>query len=122
MSDPRPAPPSYRRYRTGGRESGEATERADAPRGSSRVGEGREWRRGDYRARRARLPRGPRGRGLRVGSLRGRLTLKRVLLAIVALVVFWVGLSLVLFMVSSHFERISPPADVQQALDRGVSC
>jgi LCP family protein required for cell wall assembly len=83
------------------------------------VGEGREWRRGDYRARRARLPRGPRAPGQRFSSLRGRLTFKRVLLAIVAVVALWVGLSLVLFLVSSHFERVSPPADVGRALDPG---
>jgi LCP family protein required for cell wall assembly len=85
------------------------------------VGEGREWRRGDYRARRARLPRRPRRRGEGLPSLRGRITVKRVLLGVLALVAFWVGLSLVLFLVSSHFERVSPPADVKQALDPGGS-
>jgi LCP family protein required for cell wall assembly len=40
-----------------------------------------------------------------------------VLLALVAVVVAWFALSVVLFLISSHFERISPPADVASALD-----
>jgi LCP family protein required for cell wall assembly len=118
MADPRPAPPSYRRYRAGDRGGGES-EAPEPPRGSSRAGEGREWRRGEYRAARARLPRRPRAAGRALPPLRERITVKRVLLALVALVGAWVVLSLVLFLVSSHFERVSPPADVQQALDPG---
>jgi LCP family protein required for cell wall assembly len=42
-----------------------------------------------------------------------------VLLGLLALVGCWILLSLVLFFVSSHFERIAPPADVATALDPG---
>jgi LCP family protein required for cell wall assembly len=48
-----------------------------------------------------------------------RITRKRVALALLALVIGWVGLSLLLFLASSHFERVSPPADVAGALDPG---
>jgi LCP family protein required for cell wall assembly len=40
-----------------------------------------------------------------------------VILGVVALVVGWIVLSLVLFLISSHFERISPPANVASALE-----
>lgn len=40
------------------------------------------------------------------------LTVKRALLALVGLVLGWLLLSLVLFLVSAHFERSSPPANV----------
>jgi LCP family protein required for cell wall assembly len=52
-------------------------------------------------------------------ELQQRITLKRVLLALLAIVAGWVALSLVVFLFSSHFERISPPADVKNALDPG---
>jgi LCP family protein required for cell wall assembly len=51
--------------------------------------------------------------------LRRRITLKRAVLALLAAVGCWLLLSLVLFLFSSHFERVSPPADVQNALDPG---
>jgi LCP family protein required for cell wall assembly len=47
----------------------------------------------------------------------GHPTRKRVVLGLLALVVGWVLLSLLLFLVSSHFERISPPSDVESVLD-----
>ncbi|MGH2912488.1 MAG: LCP family protein [Solirubrobacteraceae bacterium] len=46
----------------------------------------------------------------------GRITLKRALLAIVAFILGWLALSLVLFLLSSHFERTSPPSDVAGVL------
>ncbi len=46
-----------------------------------------------------------------------RITGKRVALGLLALVVGWVLLSLLLFLVSSHFERVSPPTDVASVLD-----
>src|SRR5271154_447443 len=46
-----------------------------------------------------------------------RLTLKRVLLGLLAFVVGWLVLSLVLFLISSHFERTSLPVDVAGVLD-----
>jgi LCP family protein required for cell wall assembly len=40
-----------------------------------------------------------------------------VVLGVLALVVGWLVLSLLLFFISSHFERTSPPGDVASALD-----
>ena len=42
---------------------------------------------------------------------------KRILLTLLALVAFWLVLSLVLFLLSSHFERTSLPANVAGELD-----
>ena len=61
------------------------------------------------------------GRGLGAEWLKRitvkRLTAKRIALALLALAVGWVALSLVLFLLSSHFERVSPPANVASVLD-----
>jgi LCP family protein required for cell wall assembly len=46
-----------------------------------------------------------------------RLLLRRVLPGLLALVVGWVLLSLVLFLISSHFERTSPPSNLASVLD-----
>jgi LCP family protein required for cell wall assembly len=54
------------------------------------------------------------------GSERGwreRITPKRVILGLLALVAGWLILSLVLFLISSHFQRTSPPANVASVLD-----
>jgi LCP family protein required for cell wall assembly len=48
---------------------------------------------------------------------RERLTPKRAILGLLGLIVGWLVLSLVLFLISSHFERTSPPADVVSVLD-----
>jgi LCP family protein required for cell wall assembly len=45
------------------------------------------------------------------------LTRGRVAALVLALVFAWLGLSLLLFLISSHFERTAPPADVARALD-----
>jgi LCP family protein required for cell wall assembly len=42
---------------------------------------------------------------------------KRIVLALLALAVAWLALSLVLFLLSSQFERTAPPSDVAAALD-----
>jgi LCP family protein required for cell wall assembly len=42
---------------------------------------------------------------------------KRIVLGLLALVVGWLALSLVLFLLSSHFERTSPPSNVAAVLD-----
>jgi LCP family protein required for cell wall assembly len=42
---------------------------------------------------------------------------KRILLTLISLVAFWLLLSLVLFLLSSHFERTSLPANVAGVLD-----
>jgi LCP family protein required for cell wall assembly len=57
------------------------------------------------------------GRGERARSWRRRVTRKRVALGLLALVIGWVVLSLGLFLISSHFERTSPPSDVAGVLD-----
>jgi LCP family protein required for cell wall assembly len=119
MADPQPVPPRYRRYRAGRRAArklvdGGASAREAAP----AAGIGREWKREFYRARRVQSP-GPPDVGDWLSTLRRRVTLKRVLIALAGLLVGWVLLSLVTFLFSSHFERISPPADVKSALDPG---
>jgi LCP family protein required for cell wall assembly len=58
-----------------------------------------------------------RGRGRRVADWWRRLTGKRIVLGALVLVAGWLALSLVLFLLSSHFERTSPPADVAGVLD-----
>jgi LCP family protein required for cell wall assembly len=77
-----------------------------------------------YRAAPRLLPRRERGwlpprprRGEALSAWRRRLTRKRVLLGILALFAGWIALSLLLFLISSHFERTSPPADVAGVLD-----
>jgi LCP family protein required for cell wall assembly len=59
------------------------------------------------------------GRGARwLKRITGRrITAKRAALGLLALAVGWVALSLVLFLVSSHFERTSPPGNVAGVLD-----
>jgi LCP family protein required for cell wall assembly len=42
---------------------------------------------------------------------------KRILLGLLALACAWVAFSLLLFLISSHFERTSPPGDVAGVLD-----
>jgi LCP family protein required for cell wall assembly len=44
-------------------------------------------------------------------------TPKRLVLGLLALVCAWIALSLMLFLISSHFERTSPPGDVAGVLD-----
>ena len=48
---------------------------------------------------------------------RERITPKRVILGLLALIVAWLIVSLVLFLISSHFERTAPPANVASVLD-----
>lgn len=88
--------PHYTRYRAGWRASRHEQEHWDAGVGVAYRG----GRRKDEHGRRS-------------GA---RITPKRVLLGLVALVLGWLALSLVLFLVSSHFERISPPSDVSGVL------
>src|SRR6202046_3999116 len=46
-----------------------------------------------------------------------RITPKRIILGLVALVFAWLALALVLFLISSHFERTSLPSNVAGVLD-----
>jgi LCP family protein required for cell wall assembly len=86
-------PPQYTRYRAGRR-------LFPRPAGEDRV----------------ELPSGGRNQ---VGEWLKRINRKRVLLGVLALLTGWVALSLVLFLASSHFERVSPPSNVAGVLDPG---
>jgi len=55
--------------------------------------------------------------GERRGAWRGRITPGRVVLGLLALVIGWLALSVLLFLLSSHLERTSPPSDVTSVLD-----
>jgi len=63
----------------------------------------------------------PRRRGpvVRSGGWRRWTTRKRLLLGFLALILGWVVLSVLLFLISSHFERTAPPGDVSSVLDPG---
>jgi LCP family protein required for cell wall assembly len=73
-----------------------------------------------HNVRLPRSPRRPRRPGEPTPSTRGgwgeRITAKRILLGIGVFILGWVALSLVLFLLSAHFERTSPPSDVAGAL------
>jgi LCP family protein required for cell wall assembly len=79
-----------------------------------------------YRARRRLLPARAEGeerlkpespRPNRAAAWRRRITRKRVALGLIGLVIGWLALSLMLFLISSHFERTSLPANVASVLD-----
>jgi LCP family protein required for cell wall assembly len=139
MSPEQDPPPRYNRYRArprlfGGREAGQAggedareagRGRRDGSPGAGRDAgaggtSGRERRRlgrGRPRAR-GEVPLSPRGsRAARFASWWRRLTIKRVVLGLIGLIFAWLLLSLVLFLISSHFERTSPPSNVAGVLD-----
>jgi LCP family protein required for cell wall assembly len=44
---------------------------------------------------------------------------RRIAALLLGLILGWIALSLVLFLISSHFERTAPPADVARELDPG---
>jgi LCP family protein required for cell wall assembly len=88
-----PAEQSYKRYRAGrGLPGGSGAGTIPPP---SPPGE--------------RAPRGPRRMP--------RLTPKRAIFGLLGLILGWVALSLILFLISSHFERVAPPANVAGALE-----
>ncbi len=95
MSTPPDQPPRYTRYRSG---------RRLRPR---REDEGLIDPLSAERARAAEPGRG----------WRERITPKRVILGLLALIAGWLILSLMLFLISSHFRRTSPPANVASVLD-----
>ncbi len=105
MPDGREQPPQYTRYRARRRLLPRREEELPSARpGASLARDG-----GDRRGRR------PRG-GEPLGWHRWA-TRKRILLGLLGLVLGWLGIALVLFLISSHFERTSPPADVAGVLD-----
>ncbi len=95
-------PPEYTRYRAG-RRLRPRSERAsfDAAVGAAGAGTG------------GRIP----GETATAGGWRARITPKRVVLGVLGLIVAWLALSLLLFLVSSHLQRTSPPSDVAAVLD-----
>jgi LCP family protein required for cell wall assembly len=127
MADDRDEPPRYTRYRARprlptrrddeqprpgsvaapprARASGPGGGGPDAPRGA-RAGSGSPGRARGYGA-------GPGG----AARWRRWATRKRIAFGIVGLVLGWIALSLVLFLVSSHFERTSLPSNVASVLD-----
>jgi LCP family protein required for cell wall assembly len=145
MAPEQDPPPRYNRYRArprlfGGREGGQGggedpregkrSGRAKNPsagrdaagaEGGRRGGAGRErerLRRGRLGRPREQVPLSPQdSRARRFANRWRRLTLKRAVLGLIGLIFAWLLLSLVLFLISSHFERTSPPADVAGVLD-----
>ena len=126
--------PRYTRYRARRRLFGEREASAAPPaRSGGDGGRGEPPGRGGASGRGGGDSGGPRGRG-RAGG-RGqivapgrsraqrfagwwrRLTFKRAVLCLIGLIFAWLLLSLVLFLVSSHFERRAPPKDVAGVLD-----
>jgi LCP family protein required for cell wall assembly len=101
MSSDREPPPQYTRYRAGRRLLPRREEDAQAPGGPQR-----------FLQHKDESPR--RGRG---AKWRRWTEPKRIVLGLLALAGGWLALSLVLFLISSHFERISPPSDVAAVLD-----
>jgi LCP family protein required for cell wall assembly len=106
--------PQYTRYRAGRRLPGRRTLKG-TPSGA-RASEGGAVEQGLS----LKSPRRPRVRGTGGSSAgrnwRERLTPKRVLLGLLAIVLGWLALSLVLFLVSAHFERTEPPSEVASVL------
>jgi LCP family protein required for cell wall assembly len=58
-----------------------------------------------------------RSRAQRFADWWRRLTFKRAVLCLIGLIFVWLALSLLLFLISSHFERTAPPKDVAAVLD-----
>ncbi len=102
MPDDHDPPPQYTRYRA---------RRRLGPVKAEEAGPGRlpreQLARAESRARAA-------GAG---GRWRRWTRPKRLLLALLTFVLAWIALSLALFLLSSHFERTSPPSDVASVLD-----
>jgi LCP family protein required for cell wall assembly len=108
VPEDRQHPPQYTRYRARRRLlPGREEELGPAGRVAAGARGGRDGR--------GRLPRAG-GTGSRAGWRRWT-SRRRVLLGLLGLVVGWLVLSLLLFFISSHFERTSPPSDVASALD-----
>jgi len=124
--------PRYTRYRARRRLFGEReAQQAQPPRHGADPNRGERAERGARRGlrggggRRGRSgARGPgqivapgRSRVQRFAEWWRRLTFKRAVLCLIGLIFAWLALSLVLFLISSHFERTAPPKDVAGVLD-----
>jgi LCP family protein required for cell wall assembly len=104
MPPEREQEPHYTRYRARRRLLGGEDERTVSP--------GRAPGRLRLRRRRHAAP-----GDLRPAGWRRWATPRRAVLALVLVVIGWIVLSLALFLISSHFERTSPPSDLAGALD-----
>ncbi len=124
--------PRYTRYRARRRLFGEREaqqpqpprHRADPERGERAERGARRGLRGAGGKRARSGARGPdqivapgRSRAQRFADWWRRLTFKRAVLYLIGLIFAWLLLSLVLFLISSHFERTAPPKDVAGVLD-----
>jgi LCP family protein required for cell wall assembly len=130
MPNEQEPPPRYTRYRArprlfGGSKGGhgDGGDVRAGKRGARGGGTERE-RLGGGRLKRGRA--GARGelalsphesRAQRFANWWRRLTVKRAVLCLIGLIFAWLLLSLVLFLISSHFERSSPPSNVAGVLD-----
>ena len=105
MANDREQPPQYTRYRARPRL---------APGGARKPARGRPGQ-----APQRRTPGGRRGAGRTMPAAAGAAgpSPNALLLTLLSLVVAWLALSLVLFLISSHFERTPLPADVASVLD-----
>jgi LCP family protein required for cell wall assembly len=111
LPEDREQPPQYTRYRAR-RRLLPRREQELAPAGGPAVG----VRRGGRDGRGAGgVPPGGAAAGRR--GWRRWTTRRRILLGVLGVIVGWLVLSLLLFLISSHFERTSPPGDVAAALD-----
>jgi LCP family protein required for cell wall assembly len=101
-------PPQYTRYRAGRRLLPRREEDAR--------GNGEEGARGPGRSQW--IPsRAYRDKGAAARRWRRWAKPKRIILGLLALAFLWLGLSLILFLLSSQFERTAPPSNVAAALD-----
>src|SRR5271156_5771194 len=101
-------PPQYTRYRTGRRMLPRREEDAQGRSEEETQGPGRSrW-----------IPSSAyRDKGARAARWRRWAKPKRIILGLLALVAGWLALSLVLFLLSSQFERTAPPSNVAAVLD-----
>jgi LCP family protein required for cell wall assembly len=101
-------PPQYTRYRAGRRLLPRREEDAQARREEEAQGLGRSrW-----------IPSSAyRDKGARAARWRRWAKPKRIILGLLALAFLWLALSLILFLLSSQFERTAPPSNVAAALD-----
>lgn len=112
--------PQYTRYRSGRRILPGGAEESTEPGSGPLLGDPGAGR-GKGRSGGPEGPGGPGGAGDRTlyarSRWRGRLTPKRIAVGLLAAVVGWLLLSLVLFLVSSHVNRIAPPSNVAGELE-----
>jgi LCP family protein required for cell wall assembly len=120
MAKDREKPPQYTRYRARPRLSSRHEDeqirpgRLSGPPAAGRAGASRA---NAPAARRGRGPGAPRGNSQPGTRWRRWRRPKRILLALLSLVIAWLALSLVLFLISSHFERTPLPTNVASVLD-----